>query len=103
MKLSRYAFIVKGQGYEPFEHRADLKSDFFQTRVVGVSDTSSACSVAEALVHDGIELIELCGGFTLEETEKIREYIKRAVPVGVIQYDDQEGKALISRFDSSSP
>jgi hypothetical protein len=72
VKLSKYAFIVKGGGYQPFEHRADLKTADFETRVVGVSNTSSACLVAEGLVQDGIQLIELCGGFTLEEAEKIR-------------------------------
>lgn len=98
MPLTRYAFIVKGPGYAPERHVADFQSELFRTRIVGVSDLASAIDVARRLVDEGIQLIELCGGFRESEAREVREGIGNAIPVGVVLYDDAQAAELERRF-----
>lgn len=100
MPLSRFAFIVKAPGYSAATHTATLDSAQFSTRVVGVGDLDDAMRAAASLVSDGIQLIELCGGFTAAEADAIRAHIRSAVPVGVVRYSAAEEQVLASLFDT---
>ncbi|WP_316679514.1 DUF6506 family protein [Ralstonia chuxiongensis] len=88
MQLSRYAFIVKGPDYFPEQHTSELRSPKFSTRVVGVSDYQTALLIAEQLIADGIQLIELCGGFTESEAVELQLSTGKKIPIGVVKYDD---------------
>ena len=94
MSLSRYAFIVKAPGYSPKNHAADLSSDRFSTRIVGVSNLASAIEVAQQLVLCGVQLIELCGGFSEGEAQELRRQIGGKIPVGVVGYSDEQAQEL---------
>lgn len=85
MTLSRYAFIVKGPGYVSDEHTVEIRSQEFNTRVVGVSDFPMALSVVQQLIADDIQLIELCGGFTQSEADELRALTGDAVPINGVK------------------
>lgn len=87
MQISRYAFLVKGPGYFPAEHTAEIRSQEFSTKVVGVSDFHAALPTVQQLIADGVQLIELCGGFTEVEAEELRRKTGRKIPIGAIKYE----------------
>lgn len=87
MALARFGFIVKGPGYVLGEHSAQLESNVFYTSVIGVPDLLGAFAAAKFMLNDGIQLIELCGGFSEEEAAEMRLSIDEKVPVGVVVYD----------------
>jgi predicted polyphosphate/ATP-dependent NAD kinase len=51
---------------------------------IGVSSVSDAPSLARQLVEDGVELIELCGGFGGAGLADIVSAVQGRVPVGAV-------------------
>jgi hypothetical protein len=98
MALARFGFIVKGPGYVLEEHSAKLESSAFYTSVIGVSDLSGAFEAAKHMVKDGVQLIELCGGFCEQEAAMVRSSIGENVPVGLVVYDSQSLAEIQKRF-----
>ncbi len=88
MPQVQYAFVVKAPAYEMATHHATLESPEWRTRVVGVSSQSGALAAVDRLVEDGVEIIELCGGFSPEEAAEIRERAGPAVSVGLVVYGE---------------
>jgi hypothetical protein len=86
MSLERFGFIVTGGGLDPAEHRTTLRSETFASLMVGVSEPAQAIPVAQEMVADGIQLIELCGGFGPVWTARVIDAIGNAVPVGSVGY-----------------
>jgi hypothetical protein len=90
--------IVKAPGYRPETHKALLASPAFSTNVVCVSDFEQALGAAAGLVQDGVQLIELCGGFTAQEAARLQVAIGGTVPVGVVRYSPEEQEHLAALF-----
>ena len=95
MPLHTYGFIVKSADLEMFKHHARLKSDNFDMWVAGVSDATQACLVAQEMITKGVQLIELCGGFSGEDAQMVRDAINDHIPVGYVQYTDEERERLM--------
>lgn len=100
--MAGIAFITLASGANPAEHRAVLKVPAYDLEVVAVSDYASACAVAQQLVADGIDTIELCAGFGHQGVSEVA----RAVPtahVGVVRFDGHprlKGTSGDTRFGS---
>jgi 2-keto-3-deoxy-6-phosphogluconate aldolase len=86
MALTRFGFIVTGNGYDPAEHVTRLESPRIITIIVGVTRPEQAIAVARTMVADGVQLIELCGGFGPIWTARVIAAIDGAVPVGAVAY-----------------
>ena len=86
MSLTNFGFIVTGAGYDPAEHRAELAWGQMKTTIVGVSSPEQGVAVAQQLVADGVQLIELCGGFGPRWTARVIDAIEQRVPVGSVAY-----------------
>ena len=67
-------------------------------KVVGVSHPEKGIAVAKSMVDEGIQLIELCGGFSPVWAGKIIEVIDYAVPVGVVAYGPESIDAMHALF-----
>ncbi|MBI4911719.1 MAG: hypothetical protein HY823_03185 [Acidobacteria bacterium] len=102
MTLTQFAMIVIGPGYDPVLHRAFIPSPAFSTTVVCVSSLEQAVQVAQALVRQGIQLIELCGGFLPEQAAFLHESVDRQIPVGVVRYSPEEQQQLSRLFGESA-
>lgn len=79
--LSEYGLIVWDDGFDetkPF----DIIDPACNTYIRFVPDVDSACKAAEELVVNGVALIELCGLFDMERTQKVIKAIDGRVPVG---------------------
>lgn len=86
MALSKFGFIVTGSGLDPEKNRISMKSESFEMITVGVSNASQGIDVAKAMVAEGVQLIELCGGFGAVWSAKVIDAVDGAVPVGSVGY-----------------
>jgi Family of unknown function (DUF6506) len=86
MALQRFGFIVTGAGYDPLRHVIRLDSPQFSTMVVGVPTAEQAVAVAKRMRVEGIQLIDLCGGFGPLGAARVIEALESAIPVGVVGY-----------------
>ena len=98
MALAKFGFIVTGAQLDPQKHRMTMSSDAFTMIAVGVSSPGQGIEVAKAMVNDGVQLIELCGGFGPIWTAKIIEAIGNAIPVGAVAYGPESIDAMHALF-----
>jgi hypothetical protein len=98
MALRRFGFIVTGAGLDPAQHRVVMSSGAFEMIAVGVTRAEQGVAVARALVDEGIELLELCGGFGPTWTARILEAIDHRVPVGSVAYGPESIDAMHELF-----
>ncbi|MCP3020628.1 DUF6506 family protein [Cupriavidus basilensis] len=93
MALTKFGFIVTGDQFVQLQGTAK-----FSMRVVGVSHPSEGIEAAQAMITEGVQLIELCGGFSPVWAGKIIEAIDYAVPVGVVAYGPESIAAMHKLF-----
>jgi hypothetical protein len=86
MALTRWGFIYTADGADPERDWNVVESGVCTTILVGVDRPERGVEVAERLVSDGVQLIELCGGFGPVHAARIIEAVGRAVPVGSVGY-----------------
>jgi len=92
--LNNYAFLVKHKSYNPDNQNVVLKSSDFYTAIFGVANVDDAVSVIKKLADEGIQLVELCGGFTEDEKNIIKKEIKNIVPIGLVKLDNEDVELL---------
>ncbi len=93
MALERFGFIVCGEDFEQVQ-----PTQSFYMKVVGVKQLDDAVNAAKDMVADGIQLIELCGGFSPVIVGKVIEAIDGAVPVGVVAYGPESIDGMYHLF-----
>jgi hypothetical protein len=93
MALTKFGFIVTGDNF--VQHQG---TERFSMKVVGVSEASEGIAVAKDMVAEGIQLIELCGGFSPVWAGKIIEAIDYKVPVGVVAYGPESIDSMFRLF-----
>jgi Family of unknown function (DUF6506) len=84
--LTKFGFIVTGGGLDPSRHRTVMKSDRFEMIAVGVSGPAQGLAIAKELVGQGVQLLELCGGFGPVWTARVIEAIGGKIPIGSVGY-----------------
>jgi 2-keto-3-deoxy-6-phosphogluconate aldolase len=94
MALTKFGFIVTGDNF--IQNQGTEK---FAMKVVGVKSPEQGIAVAKEMVQEGVQLIELCGGFSPVWAGKIIEAIDYAVPVGVVAYGPESIDAMYTLFD----
>jgi hypothetical protein len=87
----RAAFIFLCPQGDPTRHRAWVETPEVHVLTIGVQDYESATRVARELVEDGIQAIELCGGFGHLGAAKVVRAIEGKIPVGVVRFDSHPG------------
>lgn len=98
MSLSRFGFIVTGAGLLPGVHRSVLQSPHFQMITLGVSSPADGPAAARMLLDEGVQLIELCGGFGPVGTASVLAEVAGAVPVGSVAYGPESIGAMHRLF-----
>jgi Family of unknown function (DUF6506) len=93
MALTKFGFIVTGDNFTQMQG-----TEKFSMKVVGVASPAQGIAVAQEMVAEGIQLIELCGGFSPVWAGKIIEAIKYAVPVGVVGYGPESIESMLELF-----
>jgi hypothetical protein len=85
------AFIFVAPQADHKAHRAQISTPAVDLTVVGVSDYHTAEIVARELVTEGIEAIELCGGFGIEGTAAVKKAVAGKAAVGVVRFESHPG------------
>lgn len=98
MALERFGFIVSGRRLDPAVHRTQLQSPAFHMQAVGVARPDQAEAVAREMVAQGVQLIELCGGFAPADEARVQQAIAHAVPIGTVRYGPEAIDALHALF-----
>jgi hypothetical protein len=98
MALARYGFIVKGPDLEIIKHHGRIQTELFDMAVSGVQTVDEAILVAQELLTKHVQLIELCGGFSAEDADRIRAATNDMIPIGRVQYTPQERERLAREF-----
>ncbi|MCE9598918.1 MAG: DUF6506 family protein [Spirochaetia bacterium] len=95
MALTKFGFIVTGDNFVQTQG-----TEAFRMKVVGVKKAEQGIEVAKQMVQEGIQLIELCGGFSPVWAGKIIEAIEYKVPVGVVAYGPESIDSMYRLFAS---
>lgn len=98
MALSKFGFIVTGAGYDPDRHRAIMASEGLETIMIGVSKPEQGVAVALEMLENGIQLLELCGGFGPAGTALILEAVRGRIPVGAVAYGPEAIEGMHALF-----
>ena len=85
------AFIFIAPEGDPAAHRSWVETPVIKLLAVAVKDYDAAAKLARELVAEGIQAIELCGGFGNVGTAKIAEAVEGKIPVGVVRFDIHPG------------
>lgn len=85
------AFIFIAPGNEYKIHQAVIPAPVVELHVVGVKKYEEGVAVAKKLVEQGIEAIELCGGFGAEGVAQIKKAVAGKATVGVVRFDIHPG------------
>lgn len=95
--MATWAYIYEHPGADPIADRFELARGGQRSLMVPVPDAASAPDVARRLVdHDGVELIEMCGGFTLADAAAVVEAVGERVGVGHVAFAVQSIPATAS-------
>ncbi len=98
-----WAYIFEHPGADPLTDRFIIDRSDQRTLLVPVTDAAQAPAVAVDLVTEGVQLIELCGGFPLADAARVAEAVRGRVPVGHVTFavDSAPGAAAYSAaFDA---
>ncbi|MBL8021054.1 MAG: hypothetical protein JNM27_15390 [Leptospirales bacterium] len=95
MALTKFGFIVTGDNFVQTQG-----TEKFFMKVVGVARPEQGIEAAKQMVQEGIQLIELCGGFSPVWAGKIIEAIDYKVPVGVVAYGPESIDSMYRLFAS---
>lgn len=85
------AFIFLAPDVEPQKHRATVVTPQVELTAIAARDYAEAQQVAQMLVSEGVEAIELCGGFGNKGTARIAEAVAGKAAVGVVRFDGHPG------------
>ncbi|MGF1758731.1 DUF6506 family protein [Photobacterium sagamiensis] len=88
--IRQYGFIVKAANYDYKKDCSVLETALFRTKIVGVRSDMEAVIVAKDLIHEGVQVIELCGGFGKKSADKIISEVNSNVPIGFVTFSEKE-------------
>jgi hypothetical protein len=97
MALKYWAYIFLSPGFDAKQHVTTMESKTCRFKTIGIDITKKeqVVEVAKQLVAEGVQLIELCGGFGPQWITKVSEAVHGAVPVGGVFYGPEARKPML--------
>ena len=97
MALRKWAFIYLSPGFNRCEHTIRLKSSQCEFVSVGIDfkDKHEVTEIAQELVEEGVQMIELCGGFGPLWIAKVTDATFGKVPVGSTAYGPEARRPIL--------
>ena len=84
----KFAYLIIGTIFDSCKDRAYIHNEVSQ--IIGVSDIEEACKVAKELKNEGVDCIELGGGFGEEGARKIIEATENKIAVGFVVHLEEQ-------------
>ena len=96
MALTFWAYIFLSPGFDP-QKQVTLESSHTKVKIVGIEmkNKEDVLEIAKQLVKDGVQMIELCGGFGPIWVAKVLEEIGHCIPVGTVMYGPEARKPML--------
>ena len=82
MSFITLAYLVIGKGYDPQTSRVSIERPGSKVWMIGVNDMEQAKAVAKDLIAEGVDALEVCGGFGEARVRELIDAIDGAIPVG---------------------
>ncbi len=97
MAIKKWAFIYQSPGFNSKVNVAKSMSESCEVIFVGidVSLNEDVLEIAKNLVAEGVQFIELCGGFGSLWVAKISEAIENKIPVGSVFYSPESYNKIL--------
>ena len=97
MALKYWAYIYLSPDFEENANTVETSSPLCRFKSVGVdfNQKEKVIPISKKLVEEGVQLIELCGGFGPTWIAKVSEATNGAVPVGGVMYGPEARKPLL--------
>lgn len=92
--IKHYGFIVKSDNYDFHHDKTTMSTADFTTNTVGVSCDDDAILVAQKMIEDGVQVIELCGAFGAESADYIISCLDTNIPIGYVTFSKNENQKL---------
>jgi hypothetical protein len=104
MALKSWAYLFLSPGFNPEKHRTEMESSHTKVTLIGIDikKKEEVINVAKNLVKEGIQMIELCGGFGPIWVSKVSEAIRYAIPVGSVTYGPEARKPLLDLLSKTA-
>ncbi|MFI6307956.1 DUF6506 family protein [Amycolatopsis thailandensis] len=97
--MRQWGFVYLADGCDPERDVSRVDTGACLTVLVGVGEVDQVVAVAERLVAEGAQLIELCGAFGPVWTARVIDAVGARVPVGSVMYGGEATKQLHDLFD----
>lgn len=97
MALRYWAYIFLSPDFDAKQHVSTMESNSCRFKAVGIdmSKKDQVIDVAKQLVYEGVQIIELCGGFGPAWITKVSEAINHAIPIGGVFYGPEARKPML--------
>lgn len=97
MSLRYWAYIFISPEFDAKQHIATMESATCRFKTIGIdlNKREQVIAIAKQLVAEGVQMIELCGGFGSQWIAKVSDAIEGAVPVGGVFYGPEARKPML--------
>jgi len=82
-----FAFIFVTKDADSSSHRGVVETPSVKCTIVAVRDYAEAEEISKKLVAEGVQAIELCGGFGHSGTARVAAAVAGKAHVGSIRFD----------------
>lgn len=97
MALTYWAYLFLSPGFTPEKNIIETTSVTCRFKAIGMdmNDREKSIVIAKQLVAEGVQMIELCGGFGPLWIAKISEAINGVIPIGSVAYGPEARKPML--------
>ena len=101
MALKKWAYVYLSPGFEPAVNTTRSRSETCEFIAVGLDFARKAdvVDVARNLRAEGVQMIELCGGFGPLWIARVSEALGHAIPVGSVAYGPEARRPMLEILD----
>lgn len=96
----KYLFLIKADGFGSQHKVAKISSELFHAEIIAASSTEVLVEQCSKAVLNGVQIIELCGGFSDQDAEEIQSTVADKCAVGRVIFGERE-LAVLERLGFS--
>ena len=98
MGRRKFAFLLKGEDYDPIVQQTFFETSFMTTYVFTVRNFEEAAAKVQALAEEGFGVIELCGAFGPEKAREYQQLTGGRVAIGYVTHSPEQDPLFAAFF-----